>query len=441
MKKIYFDVGANDGNSMSGYVNRSDSLIFAFEPTPRMIEVLKGKYGHLPNYRIIEKAVSNYDGKATFNVVGNADWGCSSLCEFQKEEILKRMWPGRTDFRVTDKIEVEVIRLETFIDQLQHEGLTIEEIELWNCTAQGCELEALMGMGKHIHKIKNGTIKIPMTHESKLYNQKYIYEDALKFLDQNNFRVSHTVNNDRSMNENRVFFSRLYYQPQPKPIILTQNIRKLKIAIVFTGRLIVDPVQYQNFCNYFMIPLSNFEVDIIVSHCKGYDQKRIQQFTGLYKPKKIEQNEENYPDVQKYRCRAVTNKNNVMCMYKSRRNALRLLEEYIEETNQSYDIVISSRSDLFFSSLIPFTQFTQPGIHIPSGFDYTGLNDQCAFGPFDDMKTYLNLYDEIIPLLESGVKFHPETLLKVYLERKQKVIRRFNTTYLIKRYGKYPNFL
>jgi biotin operon repressor len=174
-----------------------------------MIEVLKGKYGHLPNYRIIEKAVSNYDGKATFYISGNADWGCSSLCEFQASETLKQTWPGRKDFSVTDKVDVEVIRLETFIDQLKKEGVQIDEIQYFHCDVQGQDLEALMGMGKYLSLIRSGVIEMPTSHQVKLYaNQKFLDADAIQFLEKNGFKITRVQSNDRQCNEVNIYFER-----------------------------------------------------------------------------------------------------------------------------------------------------------------------------------------------------------------------------------------
>lgn len=115
MVKIYFDVGANDGSSMVHHLDDPETIIFAFEPTPRMINILKEKYGYNTNYNIIPKAISDEEGIEIFYISGNDDWGCSSLCDFQESQKLQETWPGRTDFKVTDQVEVEVIRLDNFI--------------------------------------------------------------------------------------------------------------------------------------------------------------------------------------------------------------------------------------------------------------------------------------------------------------------------------------
>jgi hypothetical protein len=72
-------------------------------------------------------------------------------------------------------------------------------------------------------------------------------------------------------------------------------------------------------------------------------------------------------------------------------------------------------------------------ILIPNGNDWSGLNDQFALGNYSVMYEYLNLYENLINLLESGCKVHPETILKRYLEIKKIKVVRFLLKYEIYR--------
>jgi hypothetical protein len=222
---------------------------------------------------------------------------------------------------------------------------------------------------------------------------------------------------------------------------------KKRIAIVLTGRLIINEEQYQNFKKYFLMPLSQYDIHMFVCYSKGYSTEHIEYFKRLYNPTttptqfiQMTENDEQYVDISKYTyIDGSTRKHNMMSMFLSRYRALQLLEK-LQQTGIEYDLVISSRSDLWFTSPIPFESylpfetFTCNGICIPENFDYGGINDQCAFGCLQDMKTYLNLYSEIIPLLEDGVKMHPETLLKAHLDKQQVNVHRCKTKYSIKRY-------
>jgi len=198
---IIFDVGANDGKTLLSLADDPNNIIYAFEPTPFLIEKLKKQTANFPNYHIIEKAVSNYNGKAKFNISGNADWGCSSLCNFNTN--LNEKWPGRTDFKVTDTIFVDVIRLDKFVEENN-----ISCIDHFHCDVQGQDLEVLMGLSSKISIIKYGVIEMPTSHDSKLYkNQKYIHIDAINYLKSYNFNILKVESNDCFDHEVNIYFS------------------------------------------------------------------------------------------------------------------------------------------------------------------------------------------------------------------------------------------
>ncbi len=203
MKRVFFDVGANDGSSLIHLTNDPNNVVYAFEPTPRMIDIIASKTKHLENYHIIPKAVSNYKGMAKFHISGQADWGCSSLAEFNDN--LEETWPGRTDFKVTETIEVEVITLRDFV--LEND---IKEIEHLHVDAQGHDLEVVMGLGDCLNRVKTGVIEMPSSHEKKLYkNQQYLGQDAVDFLQKNGFKVTGTYWNDHFQNEMNIAFERI----------------------------------------------------------------------------------------------------------------------------------------------------------------------------------------------------------------------------------------
>lgn len=180
---VIFDIGANDGGSTLHIAE--ENIIYAFEPTPELIKEIKRKTKHLPNYHLIPSAVSNYNGRAKFNVAGQADWGCSSLNEFSDE--LNKTWPGRKDFKVTHQIEVEVLRLDAFIRKNE-----IKEIDYLHCDAQGSDLLVLEGLGKYISIVKEGVIEVAANNELALYKgADNTLLTAVDFLTKNGFRDIH----------------------------------------------------------------------------------------------------------------------------------------------------------------------------------------------------------------------------------------------------------
>lgn len=198
---VYFDVGANDGQSLYHVTSDPQNVVYAFEPTRELVKALRTL--EKENYHVVDKAVSNVTGKRWFNVAGQADWGCSSLCDFNDN--LQVTWPGRTDFVVTDGYEVDVIRLDDFVTEHN-----IEEIEYLHCDVQGLDLQVLMGLGDKIRIVKSGVIEMPTSHEKKLYkNQEYTVQDAVNFLESHSFEITHIQPNDHFNNEANVHFKRI----------------------------------------------------------------------------------------------------------------------------------------------------------------------------------------------------------------------------------------
>lgn len=199
MQKVYFDVGANDGSSLLPLVTDPNNIIYAFEPTLQLVKLIRSKTHMYPNYHLIPKAVSDYNGKSIFNVAGQADWGCSSLCQFS--DGLDKTWAGRTDFKVTDQMIVDVIRLDNFVTEHK-----INEIEYLHCDVQGHDLEVLMGFGDKINIINRGSIEMPTNHGTKLYQQKYLAIDAVEYLQNHGFIIEKIENNVPSGYEVNIYF-------------------------------------------------------------------------------------------------------------------------------------------------------------------------------------------------------------------------------------------
>src|SRR5688572_27709212 len=108
MRRIYFDVGANDGSSSIPRLADPNALIYAFEPNPEMIAAIYNRIGERTDrYVLVPKAVSDYNGKANFNICVTHDRGCSSLLEVS--EAGRTQWGGRTDMLPASSLEVDVI--------------------------------------------------------------------------------------------------------------------------------------------------------------------------------------------------------------------------------------------------------------------------------------------------------------------------------------------
>jgi len=182
-RPVVFDVGANDGSTFLPFARCLPwARIYAFEPTPELVAKIHSQSAGLKNYHLVPKAVGETPGTAPFNVAGTANWGCSSFLEFSAG--LEVTWPDRTDFKVTQKIEVEVIRLDAFVREQK-----IERIDFLHVDTQGTDLAVLRSLGDEIRRVRGGVIEVPQSCEVMLYRGQHSREEAESFLDAHGFKI------------------------------------------------------------------------------------------------------------------------------------------------------------------------------------------------------------------------------------------------------------
>lgn len=206
--KAIFDVGANNGyDGLKLAVDNPGMHVFAFEPTPELIAAIHAnketvermRGGAISNYTLIEKAVSDFNGRTTFHIAGQQDWGCSSLLNFS--EGLDRTWPGRTDFKVTRAIDVDVIRLEDFCAEKN-----ITAIAYLHSDTQGADLRVLEGLGRYRACLKRGKIEAPGSRSVALYKEQHVLEDVVVAFLKWGFEIERITPNDEHCNELNIAF-------------------------------------------------------------------------------------------------------------------------------------------------------------------------------------------------------------------------------------------
>jgi|GEM_PF-625900 len=213
---VFFDVGANNGfTSVPVAQQHPHAHVYAFEPTPQMVQQIETKAGNLPNYHLTRKAVSDFNGKAKFKVAGQSDWGCSSLLDFSDKS--RTEWPGRNDFVVTEQIEVDVMRLDAFIEE---QG--IETIDFLHIDTQGSDLKVLQGLGKYLSIVKQGAMEAAARPDI-LYKGQNTQEESIRFLQENGFEILGVDSNDDRRNEVNIYFKR---KTKIRQYIVTYNNQK-----------------------------------------------------------------------------------------------------------------------------------------------------------------------------------------------------------------------
>lgn len=196
---VIFDVGANNGSSFSSVATAFPWIhVYAFEPTPELLTDLRQRLSRHRNYHIIAKAVGETEGPTTFNVAGSADWGCSSVLEFSDH--VAETWLGRADLRVTNQIQVDMIRLDSFVREHR-----IQAIDFLHIDTQGTDVAVLKSLGKEISRVRAGVVEVPQSESVMLYKNQHTRQEAIDFLTTHGFEIWKTTS---QQNEDNLFFRR-----------------------------------------------------------------------------------------------------------------------------------------------------------------------------------------------------------------------------------------
>jgi hypothetical protein len=187
----------------------------------------------------------------------------------------------------------------------------------------------------------------------------------------------------------------------------------MKIAVMCYGRL-----GHHNLLDV----LGDHELFFFLSSDNSPDDE-LQEFIRVYKPiKYINDKIEDPIKLEKYF--PETNIDHMVRHFKNKERVFSLLDD-----NLNVDCVLSVRLDLYYESKFNIQNCENDTIYIPSGNDYRGgINDQIAYGSYESMKVYMNLYNNIKNL---NSIIHPENLTLANI--KQLNIKRFDLKYKIVR--------
>ena len=167
----------------------------------------------------------------------------------------------------------------------------------------------------------------------------------------------------------------------------------MNVAVIFSGRTNKAVIHHDMFNTIFG------NAEYYFSCCPKTCSEDIDKVIQLYKPTDFVTDE-------------MPSNVNSVCMFYNRKRAFDLIKNLP-------DIVVSARFDIYIKEYIfhPLSchRIEDNTIYIPSGQDWGGLNDQFAYGNYESMSKYCNLY-KYIDSLELH-DFHPETLLKKYIEK------------------------
>jgi FkbM family methyltransferase len=206
-KTCILDVGANSGDFLFPVAARSPSIpVIGIEPIPELFEGLGARREvlNLLNVELQCTAIDTAPRSARFNVARHADWGVSSLLEFDRQSLADdEYWALRSDLYFDESIDVKVVRLDALLEEAGYDHISFIKID-----AQGVDLRVLESLGKLLPCVDAGMLEAPTTCNSTLYQGEPSLHEVLTFLDQNGFEPYAIKSNDPACAEVNVFFNR-----------------------------------------------------------------------------------------------------------------------------------------------------------------------------------------------------------------------------------------
>jgi len=186
-----FDVGAGSGQKCIPWlVDKSNVLVYAFEPDPRQFEKLKKARDSLDKeqqrrLQIYNVAVSDVNSKAADFYICN-DPSSSSLLPFVQESIRKWKYPpGRYFFETEEVIKVPTIRLDDFMND--H---SVQYIDFLHIEAQGVVDKVIHSLtAKRLRHVKEILWKVHIT-DFPIYHNQAREQAVVEHLKKNNFEIT-----------------------------------------------------------------------------------------------------------------------------------------------------------------------------------------------------------------------------------------------------------
>jgi hypothetical protein len=124
------------------------------------------------------------------------------------------------------------------------------------------------------------------------------------------------------------------------------------------------------------------------------------------------------------------------CCY-HKQKCFELMEKYQEAHNMKFECILYYRADVDEFEEFKFEPLEENTIFIPAEKyphirDTGGINDQIAYGNYEVMKKYCGIIDSLKDICdEEGVLYHPELLVKKYIDRKNLLVKRVPYDYML----------
>ncbi|HEX7360853.1 MAG TPA: FkbM family methyltransferase [Bryobacteraceae bacterium] len=205
--KTIFEVGAYIGDDeLIETCRKHGHRLYLFEPNPRCVEILRRKTEGMRTAEVVPAAISNFRGTAQFHIACHDD--CSSLQEFDENANKNWVheWHPYKNFEMVDRFEVEVIRLDGFM-----EANGIETVDLLEIDAQGEDLRVVESLGDRLRDVKKIQIEVNI-HSAPLYKGGCTMTEALAFFSAHGFEKHISWKQCLNREENVIFRNKRFYK-------------------------------------------------------------------------------------------------------------------------------------------------------------------------------------------------------------------------------------
>ena len=203
---------------------------------------------------------------------------------------------------------------------------------------------------------------------------------------------------------------------------------KLKVAIFFSGRI----NSFENSLEHLKAIQNKYEPIFFCSLNSETKTDNIKKFCEIFNITEDQLNIEATKDptfLHKYPKKDEVSYYRTYSMWYHDNKNYNKIQEYSSKHNIAFDIILKYRADINSDSGVIELQNPQENhIYIPEGHDYydNALNGLIAYGNPKMMSIYCNIVNNLEQLCIDGTIFHPETLLKKYLENNKIDVTRFN---------------
>jgi len=213
MNPIIIDIGAAQGLKTKKWIEQlQKGTYYCIEPLPENFNILQEnllKSGNLLknniNINVFNLAINNIEGELTFYVSPYAN--SSSLLPILPKNIKKWKNPKGTkeiEFKDIKEIEVNAIRLDTFLKENNLENTIIDFIKI---DTQGNDLNVVKSLGNKIHNVKEIMLEVQLT-KFEYYKGQPTKKDVLKYMLSKGFIQHRKIKQSFNQEENIWFINK-----------------------------------------------------------------------------------------------------------------------------------------------------------------------------------------------------------------------------------------